>query len=68
MVEVDIKTKLWYNKTELDKKKRELDNLSEARANLITQAMSCGWKVNQIAQELNISRQRVYKIIKREGK
>jgi DNA invertase Pin-like site-specific DNA recombinase len=64
MVDVDIKVKLWYNKTELEKKNKEVDKLSEARVNLIKQALSSGWSVSAIAKELNISRQRVYKILK----
>lgn len=64
MVNVDIKVKLWYNKTELEKKNKEVDKLSEARVNLIKQALSSGWSVSEIAKELNISRQRVYKILK----
>jgi DNA invertase Pin-like site-specific DNA recombinase len=64
MVDVDIKVKLWYNKTELKKKNKEVDKLSEARVNLIKQALSSGWSVNAIAKELDISRQRVYKILK----
>lgn len=64
MVDVDIKVKLWYNKTELEKKNKEVDKLSEARVNLIRQALSSGWSVNAIAKELSISRQRVYKILK----
>ena len=64
MVDVDIKVKLWYNKTELEKKNKEVDKLSEARVNLIKQALSSGWSVSAIEKELNISRQRVYKILK----
>jgi DNA invertase Pin-like site-specific DNA recombinase len=64
MVDVDIKVKLWYNKTELEKKNKEVDKLSEARVNLIKQALSSGWSVSAIAKELSISRQRVYKILK----
>lgn len=64
MVDVDIKVKLWYNKTELKKKNKEVDKLSEARVNLIKQALSSGWSVSAIAKELDISRQRVYKILK----
>ena len=64
MVDVDIKVKLWYNKTELEKKNKEVDKLSEARVNLIRQALSSGWSVSAIAKELSISRQRVYKILK----
>jgi|TARA_Y100000385_G_scaffold287166_1_gene350773 DNA invertase Pin-like site-specific DNA recombinase len=64
MVNVDIKVKLWYNKTELDKKNKEVNKLSEARANLIKQALSNGWSVSAVAKELDISRQRVYKILK----
>lgn len=57
---------LFYNKTQLDEHKKEIEKLSQARVKLINKAINEGMSVSAIAKKLGISRQRVYKIINKK--
>jgi len=63
---IDIDVMLFYNKTQLDEHKKEIEKLSQARVKLINKAINEGMSVSAIAKKLDISRQRVYKIINKK--
>jgi len=63
---IDIDVMLFYNKTQLDEHKKEIEKLSQARVELINKAINEGMSVSAIAKKLGISRQRVYKIINKK--
>lgn len=63
---IDIDVMLFYNKTQLDEHKKEIEKLSQARVKLINKAINEGMSVSAVAKKLGISRQRVYKIINKK--
>jgi DNA invertase Pin-like site-specific DNA recombinase len=63
---IDINVMLFYNKTQLDEHKKEIEKLSQARVKLINKAINEGMSVSAIAKKLGISRQRIYKIINKK--
>tara|TARA_B100001113_G_C20714648_1_gene450909 strand:- start:159 stop:368 length:210 start_codon:yes stop_codon:yes gene_type:complete len=67
-IEVNVKALLLRNRTLMEEKKKAIDKLSHERVNLIKKATKEGMSVTDVAKNLGISRQRVYKIIKQGRK
>ena len=68
IMDIDIKALLYWNKKQMEEHKKAIDKLSHARVNLIKKATKEGMSVTDVANNLGISRQRVYKIIKQGRK
>jgi DNA invertase Pin-like site-specific DNA recombinase len=67
-MDIDIKALLFWNRKQMEEHKKAIDKLSHARVNLIKKATKEGMSVTNVANNLGISRQRVYKIIKQGRK
>ena len=67
-MDIDIKALLFWNRKQMEEHKKAIDKLSHARVNLIKKAKKEGMSVTDVANNLGISRQRVYKIIKQGRK
>lgn len=67
-MDIDIKALLFWNRKQMQEHKKAIDKLSHARVNLIKKATKEGMSVTDVANNLGISRQRVYKIIKQGRK
>ena len=68
IMEIDTKALLFWNKKQIEEHKAKIKKLSHARVNLIKRATKEGMSVTDVAKNLGISRQRVYKIIKQGRK
>ena len=62
----DMKTKLENIQQQIDYKQQSLDNLLELRQKFVIEAYHNGMSMIQIGKLLNITRQRVYAVIKAE--
>ena len=67
-MDIEVKALLFWNRKQMEEHKKEIDKLSHARVNLIKKATKEGMSVTDVANNLGISRQRVYKIIKQGRK
>jgi len=67
-MDIDIKALLFWNRKQMQEHKKAIEKLSHARVNLIKRATKEGMSVTDVAKNLGISRQRVYKIIKQGRK
>lgn len=67
-MDIDIKALLFWNRKQMQEHKKAIEKLSHARVNLIKKATKEGMSVTDVAHNLGISRQRVYKIIKQGRK
>jgi len=67
-MEIDTKALLFWNRKQMEEHKEKIEKLSHARVNLIKRATKEGMSVTDVANNLGISRQRVYKIIKQGRK
>lgn len=67
-MDIDIKALLFWNRKQMQEHKKAIEKLSHARVNLIKRAKKEGMSVTDVAKNLGISRQRVYKIIKQGRK
>jgi len=67
-MDIDIKALLFWNRKQMQEHKKAIEKLSHARVNLIKKATKEGMSVTDVANNLGISRQRVYKIIKQGRK
>jgi len=67
-MDIDIKALLFWNRKQMEEHKKAIEKLSHARVNLIKKATKEGMSVTDVANNLGISRQRVYKIIKQGRK
>ena len=66
-MDIDIKALLFWNRKQMQEHKKAIEKLSHARVNLIKKATKEGMSVTDVANNLGISRQRVYKI-KKQGR
>ena len=67
-MDIEVKALLFWNRKQMQEHKKAIDKLSHARVNLIKRATKEGMSVTDVAKNLGISRQRVYKIIKQGRK
>lgn len=67
-MDIEVKALLFWNRKQMEEHKKAIDKLSHARVNLIKKATKEGMSVTNVANNLGISRQRVYKIIKQGRK
>jgi len=67
-MDIEVKALLFWNRKKMEEHKKAIDKLSHARVNLIKRATKEGMSVTDVAKNLGISRQRVYKIIKQGRK
>lgn len=67
-MDIEVKALLFWNRKQMEEHKKAIDKLSYARVNLIKKATKEGMSVTDVAKNLGISRQRVYKIIKQGRK
>ena len=67
-MDIEIKALLFWNRKQMEEHKKAIEKLSHARVNLIKKATKEGMSVTDVANNLGISRQRVYKIIKQGRK
>jgi len=67
-MDIEVKALLFWNRKQMEEHKKAIDKLSHARVNLIKRATKEGMSVTDVAKNLGISRQRVYKIIKQGRK
>jgi DNA-directed RNA polymerase specialized sigma subunit len=67
-MDIEVKALLFWNRKQMEEHKKAIDKLSHARVNLIKKATKEGMSVTDVANNLGISRQRVYKIIKQGRK
>ena len=67
-MDIEVKALLFWNRKQMEEHKKAIDKLSHARINLIKRATKEGMSVTDVANNLGISRQRVYKIIKQGRK
>lgn len=67
-MDIEVKALLFWNRKQMEEHKKAIDKLSHARVNLIKRATKEGMSVTDVANNLGISRQRVYKIIKQGRK
>ena len=67
-MDIEVKALLFWNRKQMQEHKKAIDKLSHARVNLIKRAKKEGMSVTDVAKNLGISRQRVYKIIKQGRK
>ena len=67
-MDIEVKALLFWNRKQMEEHKKAINKLSHARVNLIKKATKEGMSVTDVANNLGISRQRVYKIIKQGRK
>ena len=67
-MDIEVKALLFWNRKQMEEHKKAIEKLSHARVNLIKRATEEGMSVTDVAKNLGISRQRVYKIIKQGRK
>ena len=67
-MDIEVKALLFWNRKQMEEHKKAIDKLSHARVNLNKKATKEGMSVTDVANNLGISRQRVYKIIKQGRK
>ena len=67
-MDIEVKALLFWNRKQMQEHKKAIEKLSHARVNLIKRATKEGMSVTDVAKNLGISRQRVYKIIKQGRK
>jgi len=67
-MDIEVKALLFWNRKQMQEHKKAIEKLSHARVNLIKKATKEGMSVTDVANNLGISRQRVYKIIKQGRK
>ena len=67
-MDIEVKALLFWNRKQMEEHKKAIEKLSHARVNLIKKATKEGMSVTDVANNLGISRQRVYKIIKQGRK
>ena len=67
-MDIEVKALLFWNRKQMQEHKKAKEKLSHARVNLIKKATKEGMSVTDVANNLGISRQRVYKIIKQGRK
>ena len=67
-MDIEVKALLFWNRKQMEEHKKAIDKLSHARVNLIKKATKEGMSVTDVANNLGLSRQRVYKIIKQGRK
>jgi DNA-directed RNA polymerase specialized sigma subunit len=67
-MDIEVKALLFWNRKQMEEHKKAIEKLSDARVNLIKRATKEGMSVTDVANNLGISRQRVYKIIKQGRK
>jgi len=67
-MDIEVKALLFWNRKQMQEHKKAIEKLSHARVNLIKRATKEGMSVTDVANNLGISRQRVYKIIKQGRK
>jgi len=67
-MDIEVKALLFWNRKQMEEHKKAIEKLSHARVNLIKRATKEGMSVTDVANNLGISRQRVYKIIKQGRK
>jgi len=67
-MDIEVKALLFWNRKQMQEHKKAIEKLSHARVNLIKRAKKEGMSVTDVAKNLGISRQRVYKIIKQGRK
>jgi len=67
-MDIEVKALLFWNRKQMEEHKKAIEKLSHARVNLIKKATKEGMSVTDVAKNLGISRQRVYKIIKQGRK
>ena len=67
-MDIEVKALLFWNRKQMEEHKKAIVKMSHARVNLIKKATKEGMSVTDVANNLGISRQRVYKIIKQGRK